>query len=371
MWLMLFSLQKKYFFTNNLRLVIAIALGIMAVSAVSTYLYAARVQTGARISNPANAKYLQLQDRVQPAIQPPEDLKTLNVLLLGYGGAGHQGGYLTDVIQVAHFDFETGLIKLISIPRDLWVSLPNGKQAKINQAFTLGENPDQFVESGAQAAKKMAQVVTGLPLDYYVAVDFVGFQRFIGEDLGGIEVDVPETLEDPWYPIRGEELNPCGLTPEEVAAVTAKYSGFELEKQFECRYEQLYFKKGLNHMEGGDALKYVRSRHGSAAGDFSRSQRQQAVLAGIRDKLLKLENLDEIPTFFQTVSDNLTTDLDLELVKYLTPALQQAGQYELESIIISTDNVLKTGKSTDGQFILLPKQGLDQWDEVRALVGAK
>ena len=132
----------------------------------------------------------------------------MTVVLLGYGGAGHQGGFLTDVIQIMHIDFDKAKINLISVPRDLWVKLPNDKQAKINTAFTLGVDPNKPVASGGQVAKQMAANVTGIPIDYFIAIDFVGFKRLIGEEINGIVVNVPETLDDSWYPIKGEELNP-------------------------------------------------------------------------------------------------------------------------------------------------------------------
>jgi polyisoprenyl-teichoic acid--peptidoglycan teichoic acid transferase len=358
--------MKKFIFTNQTTVIALVALAIMSLSSILSYLYFAEKQRAANETSP-NTEVLAVQKR-EILSEPPEDLTTLNILLLGYGGAGHQGGYLTDVIQIVHFNFETKLIKLISIPRDLWVSLPNGKQAKVNQAFTLGSNPNEYVASGGEVSQQMISLITGLPIDYFVAASFVDFQRAIGEDLGGIEVNVPETLKDPWYPIQGEELNTCGMTPEKVAELTATYSGFELESQFECRYEHLYFEQGINHMEGGDALKYVRSRHGSTAGDFSRSFRQQAVLKGIRDKLLSLEAFDQAPQFFETISENITTDLNLEVVKYLIPAIKDATQYEVKSVILSTDNVLTTARSSTGQSILVPQAGADQWQAVQDFI---
>ncbi len=293
--------------------------------------------------------------------EEPEDLKTLAVVLLGYGGAGHQGGFLTDVIQILHVDFEKSKVSMISVPRDLWVQLPNGRQAKINTAFTLGEDPNQPVASGGQVAKQMAANVTGLPVNYFIAIDFVGFKRLIGEELKGITVNVPETLDDPWYPIKGEELNPCGMTPQEVADLTASYSGFELEKQFECRYEHLHFQKGLVYMEGKDALAYVRSRHGSTGGDFSRSERQHALLKAIRNKLLSIEVFEKAPKIFEQVDQHVTSDIDLEIVKYLLPALKSATEFETQSVVLSTANVFTSSKSSSGAFIITPKVS---WENV-------
>lgn len=291
--------------------------------------------------------------------------KSLGVLLLGYGGAGHQGGMLTDTIQLLYFDFEKGKVVMLSIPRDLWVELPSGQQGKINQAFTMGNDAKQMVASGALVAKQMVELITALPVDYYLAIDFVGFKRLIGEVFKGIEVEVSEVLDDPWYPIRGEELNPCGYTPEEIAELGKKYSGFELEKQFPCRYEHIYFKPGLVAMHGSEALAFVRSRHGSGGGDFSRSKRQQELMLGILKKFLSLDGLKKAPAIFEQASYTFSTDLDVNLVKYLLPAFSNLGKFEQKSIILSTSNVLASGRSRTGQSILLPKDGLNNWQTVQ------
>lgn len=342
--------------TNKKRIIVAVVLFLtMTVSAISTYyIFGGKSQDSLQILGEATASEpYELQD-------PPEDLNTLNILLLGYGGAGHEGGFLTDVIQIAHLDFEQSKITLISIPRDLWVNLPDGSGAKINSAFTL--------DGGPEVTKTMAQIITNLKIDYYIAVDFVGFKRAIGYTLGGIEVDVPETLHDAWYPIEGQQLNPCGMTPEEIADITGKYSGFELEKQFPCRYEELYFPKGLNKMEGGDALKYVRSRHGSTAGDFSRSQRQVAVLKGIREKLISKEVFSILPKFYEDVTKHVSSDISWEITEKIAPLLKSSLEFEIEHITLSTDNVFSNSRSGSGQFILQPKAGGGNWGEVHKFV---
>lgn len=298
---------------------------------------------------------------------PPDDLHQLGILLLGYGGAGHQGGMLTDVIQIAYFDFDQKKVTLISIPRDLWVSLPNGVQSKVNKAFTLGSQSEPVL-AGGRVSKDMMTLITGLDIKYFISVDFVGFQRLIGEVLGGIEVEVSEVLDDPWYPIKGEELNPCDFTPDEVAQLTAQYSGFELERQFTCRYEHLHYDPGTVKMEGGDALKFVRSRHGSAAGDFSRSSRQHAVLKGMVKKMMSLEAIAKAEEFYKLAKYTFDSDLDLEAAKYLAPAFVNLDQYQVNSVVLSTSNVLTSGRSQTGESILLPQKGLDDWSQVRSFI---
>lgn len=300
--------------------------------------------------------------------EPPADLNTLNILLLGYGGAGHQGGFLTDVIQIAHFNFDNATLKFISIPRDLWVDLPNGKSAKINTAFSLGEASQNKIEGGAEVAKKMAQVITGLKINHYIAVDFVGYKRAIGYTLNNIEVNVPERLNDPWYPIEGKQQEPCGLSPEEIAQVTNQYSGFELEKQFPCRYEEINFPQGKNIMEGQDALSYVRSRHGSSGGDFDRSKRQVAVLTAIKNKLFTLDAFTKLPSFFKDITKHTNSDIDWKIAQYLAPLMKGSKDYSIDSIVLSTQNVFENSRSNSGQFILIPKEGNNNWSAVHSFV---
>lgn len=316
-------------------------------------------------------------------IPEPEDLSKLmelNVLLLGYGGAGHQGGYLTDVVMLVHFDLEKKVVAMISIPRDLWVELPGGKQGgqKINEVFTeittakeeyptadLGE---ENAGIGANLAKLAVEKVTGLTPYYFVAIDFNGFARAIDE-LGGVTVGVPHAFTDEYYPVRGRELELCGMSPEEIEEVHEKYSGFELEKQFECRYETLSFEEEETEMDGELALKFVRSRHSLESGsDFKRSERQMALLKGIMDKVLSFEAIEDKIDFFREMSQSLHTDINEKIVVGAWEILQDVGDYRTVQVNLSTENVLRNGKSSSGQFILLPQGGMEQWNEVRAFV---
>jgi anionic cell wall polymer biosynthesis LytR-Cps2A-Psr (LCP) family protein len=234
---------------------------------------------------------------------------------------------------------------LISIPRDLYIN-ELGVSGKINTAYT---------KSG-EVLKQTVSRVTGLPISNYLAIDFVGFQRAI-HHIGGIEVEVTEELDDPWYPIMGEELNPCDYTPEEIAEMTNTMSGFELEKQFECRYEHLHVEPGLVSMEGGEALKFVRSRHSSS--DFSRSKRAQQVITGIVNKLIILDTQDDISGFFEEISEHIRTDIDVELLTQLTPLLKSIPQLTITTVNLSTENVLNTAGAN-----LIPKAGEGSWHEL-------
>ncbi len=298
------------------------------------------------------------------------DRPQFGILLLGYGGMGHDGGFLTDAIQLIIVDLDKKTISLISIPRDLWVKLPSGNEVKINTTIvsTANKSDKNLISSGAPSLKKLVSSIANLPADYFVGIDFVGLQRVIGIELSGIEVKVEEKLDDPWYPITGEEVNICGKTPQEVTELSAKFSGFELERQFPCRYEHLLFNVGISKMQGGEALKFMRSRHGSAEGDISRGKRQQAVLKGIQKKLVSLETLKNIPKYYEAFTKHVTTDINLELAKKLGAVLDKSGDFKIITINLSTTNVLTTGKSANGQAIILPKSGANDWTGVQNFI---
>lgn len=264
-----------------------------------------------------------------------------NTLLLGYGGEGHSGSYLTDSIIIIHVDTNSKKAALISIPRDLWV--PGNH--KINAEASL---------NGFQNVGNPIKDITGLPINYFVSVDFGGFSKLI-DNLGGITVEVPKTFDDAFFPIFGEENNVCGKTEPEIFELKNKYSGFDLEKQFTCRYESLHFDKGQANLDGKTALKFVRSRHGDS--DFGRSERQFAVLKAILIKypFKALETLTKI----------VRTNLDLSTIKNLLEVFGNPNEYEITEIHLTTDNLLNVSKSSDGQFILVPKAGNFNFQEVQ------
>lgn len=349
---------------NKKLFLIIFAIVMIISSALTTYLYYSSQDKN--VEKPQQ-QVLSAQDVSFTPNPEFEDKDTLAILILGYGGAGHQGGYLTDVIQIALFDFDNNKISFISIPRDLYVSLPDGTSGKINKAFSLGNSSDP-IHSGAEVAKQMATAITGIPIDAFISIDFIGFKVAIGGILDGLEVNVSEILDDPWYPIEGKQLDTCGKSPEEVAELTNTMSGFKLESQFECRYEHVYYSVGEHHMEGGDALAYVRSRHGSSAGDFSRSKRQQEVMLSVREKLFTLDALKRIPEFFKTMIALTDTDLDIDTISTLAPKLATTKEMKTQSITLSTQNVFKNSKSSAGAYIVVPKTGLNNWEETRNFV---
>lgn len=307
--------------------------------------------------------------------------KTYNLLLLGYGGAGHDGGYLTDVIKLVNINPEKRQIIVISVPRDLWVDLPirsdKSEYFKINAAYAIGydntsyplKEPQYKGEAGAvRMIKEVLGEVTGIPVDYYLAIDFEGFKKAI-DILGELEVSVPVAFDDYFYPVKGLENETCGKSGEEIADLHEKYSGFQLEKQFECRYEHLHFEAGSQLMNGETALKFVRSRHSDThGGDFARAQRQLAVLLALKNKIISIGALDNTPSFIKQFENIIKTDFDVQVAKKLLKDVPGLAEFEVRSIHLTDENVLVESKGPQGQFILIPKEGVGKWEKVRSFI---
>jgi LCP family protein required for cell wall assembly len=267
-----------------------------------------------------------------------------NIVLLGMGGQSHDSGDLTDTIMVASIGYSQKDVLLISLPRDIWI--PTLKD-RINAAYRLGEA--KMVSGGMTLAKSAVEEVVGLPIHYAVLVDFSGFTQMI-DVVGGIDVLVEESFIDPLYPIGGRENDLCEGDPE-----------------YHCRYEEISFSKGIEHMDGGRALKYVRSRHaeGDIGNDFSRGQRQQAVLLSLRNKLLSSEiltNLETLRRFIKITGESITSDIPLHQALILGRILK--NEFSMRTTVLTQDepDKQKVGLLVnpplwqyDGAWVLVPK----------------
>lgn len=306
----------------------------------------------------------------EPLLSENKD-EIYSILLLGYGGKGHSGGYLSDTIIQLVINKTQKKNILITIPRDLWLGIPtdfeNVTLNKINSAYSIGLDDTRYPNkkpefkantlAGGNLSKYVVGKLTGYPINNFIAIDFDNLIKSV-DLLGGIKVDVPKTFTDEFYPIKGLENETCGKTEAEIIDIHQKYSGFELEKLYTCRYEKITFNKGVMNMDGAAVLKFVRSRHSNDdGGDFARSNRQLAVIMGMKDKILELELLSKKSSLLDTLAESVTTDIKLTTLGQLVKENQQALSFSLIKINLSTSNVLKDSKGPQGQYILSPKTG--------------
>lgn len=314
----------------------------------------------------------------------PDPLAPYGVLLLGLRGDNSTGGFLTDTMILGVVDSRVRKISLISIPRDLWVPIPVSStekiQTKINAAYAIGLDDRKYTKKeakytgaagGGELAKSVVEQVFGIPVRYFVSLDFKGFEKSI-DILGGVELDVTLPFDDKFFPITGKEEESCGKSEEEIKAVTATMSGYLLEQQFTCRYEELKFDKGVTHMDGLTALKFARSRHSEINGsDFARSIRQKQIMLAVKNKVFQLGFLPRAIPFIQSLSGDLRTDISLDVMRNLASQASDLKTYVVSSLSLSTDNALMETFSADRQYILIPKSGQDDWQSIRDFVSSQ
>lgn len=301
------------------------------------------------------------------ATPTPDPLRPRTALLLGYVGGSHDGGLLTDTMLLARADFKQHQLTLISIPRDLWVPIPNAEAStagKINQLYALGTDRRRKLElpshyqvdhGGLLLAQDVVSNITEQPIDYVFAINQAGLIAALGK-LGPIPVTVPYAFTDEYFPIAGEETNPCNFTPEDIATLSATLRGFELEKQFTCRYETLAFDAGLQDMDASTAAKFVRSRHASVGGnDFGRSQRQEALIKGVISLLSRPTNWLKFPSLIGSVLKNVETTATAEEIITVAQLIDDPKQWQINSYQIDQKNALWETRSSDGQYILIDR----------------
>jgi LCP family protein required for cell wall assembly len=295
----------------------------------------------------------------------PDPLAPISILLMGYAGAGHDGGSLSDSIVLANISPRTKNITMISVPRDLWVMIDDTKEepvySKINYAFPSG---------GGSKSKEIISRVTGINPNYYFAIDFSGFSKAI-DQLGGIDLKISRPFVDNFYPLDIGATDPCGKSPEEMVALEATLSGDKLDQQFSCRYEKLVFSVGTTHVDGSTALKYARSRHSeTSGGDFNRSDRQRQVMIAIRDKFLKLGIITKVLPIYQTIISHTQTDIGIKDIQKYLLKLVEYSSYEINSVSLNDKNVLTQSYTPKGQSILMPKQGIEMYSEIQEFIAS-
>ncbi len=192
--------------------------------------------------------------------------KGQNYLLLGSdAGPGRVGGR-SDVIILVHVPEDHAKVQLIHFPRDLYVAIPGYGKDKINAAFAYG---------GVPLIVQTMQNLLSVPIDHVALIGFEGFKAMT-DAVGGVDVNVEESSNE---------------------------GGF-------------VFTKGMMHLNGDQALAFVRERHQLSEGDISRGRRQQAFLKALMLKGLSrdtLTNPAQLTRFIEAAAANLTVDQSLDV----------------------------------------------------------
>lgn len=225
----------------------------------------------------------------------------LNVLLIGSDartGSDSDAdsiGARGDTIMIAHVSAKRDKVYLVSFPRDSYVAIPGHGRNKINAAYAFG-GPRLIVET--------LEVLTGVRIDHVAEIGFEGF-RDMTKALGGVDVGVTTASSIPGTPYQ--------------------------------------WSKGIHHMEGEEALQFVRQRHGLPGGDLDRVRRQQAVVKAIMLKTLSRGTMTD-PVKFSRVVDAATRYLAVDAA---------LGTPQMRSLAVS----LRHLRGADIVFVTAPVAG--------------
>jgi len=261
-----------------------------------------------------------------------QDADRINFLLMGIGGSGHEGALLTDTMMLASIKLSTNQIALISIPRDLLVEIPGNGWQRINHASAYGEI-NKYPGGGSALAAETVEKTFGIPIHYWLRIDFSGFEKVI-DSLGGIDVEIERSFTDNQYPTE------------------------------DFKVQTISFEQGIEHMNGDRALKFARSRHGDnwEGSDFARSKRQQKILMAVKDKVLNWKtiiNPNRLYNIFNQVKNHTETNIESWQLPELAGILKNIDFNSIEHYIIddSPGGLLKPIITPEGAAVLAPKSG--------------
>ncbi len=250
----------------------------------------------------------------------------VNVLMVGYGGAGHDGAYLADSIQILSIDPETDTTATIPIPRDLWVEgvAAYPQNGKINEVFSNGFVNGDLDTAGALMADVLSSV-TGLEIDHWLSIDFTGFREMV-DAVGGVTIDNPVAFS--WT--SNEQQHQAG------------------------NWDKGSFAAGEIHLDGEEALAYARARYTSVVAestDFARSVRQARVLSALRSSVGDGGVGAILPGLglMDAMEGRVRTDVSAIDLFLLSSHMTSDRRVEL-----SEGPVLTATTNTDGQYILIP-----------------
>jgi len=241
----------------------------------------------------------------------------ISILLLGiedYSTGGKNGR--TDTMIVMTLNPHTNRMTMTSIPRDTRVPLAskNGELYKINSAYTYGSITGYGAEKGAIDT---VEGYLNVPIDYYITIDFKGFADIVDE-IGGIDVDVPF---DFW------------------------------EKDIFNNDKHINFVKGPMHLNGNEALAYVRMRKRDPRGDFGRNDRQRQVIQAAISKAISAKTVFKVDEISSILGKNIKTNLRPSEIYALERAYANIDTSNMESFRLDDKGV---GETINKEWYLVP-----------------
>lgn len=258
-------------------------------------------------------------DQAAPVAIPKWDGKEpVHILLMGTDTRDADSNGRSDSMMVATIDPVTKKAYLMSILRDTYVDIPGHGSSRLNAAYSYG---------GVELAKETVSNLLGIPIDYYVTIDFEGFKTLV-DTIGGVEIDVEKDMN---YTDGGDQH----------------------------RYD-IHLTKGLQHLDGTHALQYVRFRH-DATSDFTRTERQRKFLTALAAELQSSTSIVKLPSILSSIAPYLHTNLSLTDMIKLSSLGLDINLDKTEKLQIPPNHLLQEIKVKGASVIGIDTQQLHEY----------
>ncbi len=248
----------------------------------------------------------------------------VNFLLLGSDTTNPQNSGRTDVILIVSVNRSTNTISMLSLPRDLYVYIPDWQFNRINTAYGHGESV-LGDGGGVELLKQTIFYNLGIEIDFFARVDFNGFKQII-DSLGGVQISVDCAIQD--WRLREPDLD---VTVEE-------------------NWELFTLPVGVHSMDGNLALWYVRSRRTSS--DFDRGRRQQDMIRALWREIRDLGLFNQLPDIWSQVNEMVRTDVQLPDLVGLAPFALNLESSRITSHTFKLNEQVTGGYSPEGSSVL-------------------
>jgi len=283
--------------------------------------------SGTPAGTPAGSPTTGPSEEPQDQLEPVELEQRLSVLLIGTDAAPGREDALTDTMMVASLRDSDAAPVLISVPRDLYgVPLPDGRvyNAKLNSLRQYArDRPEEFPAGGTDTLKQAIALLLDLRIDHVATVDLTGMREIV-DTVGGVEVEVRESIDDPSYhdPATGRR-------------------GFSLEA-------------GTHHMDGELALAYARSRHAPGDDDFVRSGRQQRLVNALRARVDEIGLISALPSLLDVIDDHVRTDIPGDQIPKFARTVLDARWSDVRREVLDPPRYVRPDTGPGGAYILRP-----------------
>lgn len=276
--------------------------------------------------------------RAQTATPTPDDVPErmpildeggndiVNILLLGSDTANSNNVGRTDVLLIFSINRTAGTVALLSLPRDLYVYIPDYQVYRINSAYGYGEQT--YGEGlGAATLVETVEYNLGLTIDHWARVDFTGFRRLV-DDLGGVTLPVD-----------------CGIEDWRLIDPT-------FDPTLEESWVLYTLPVGVHQMDGDLALWYARSRRTSS--DFDRGRRHQAIMRALWHRVRDLSLIDQIADLWPQLLETVETDMTLDDIAALAPLALTLDSSRLASYVLRPNVEVRSWRSPEGSSVQAP-----------------